>query len=324
MSGSFHDQIAANRRDSGWLVAAFILLVGLVVFLFGVALGGGSARAGFGAAAFGLVVATIVAIWGTYAGSSTILALSRARKISKVDDPQLWNVVEELSIAAGVPVPAIYTIDDSAQNAFATGRDPAHASVAITTGLRSRLTRDELQGVLAHELSHVRNLDVRFTMLLAVLVGLLVLLCDFFRRSLWWGRVGRRRSSGSSGPWALVAIVLALLLSIVAPLLAKLIQLAASRRREYLADASSVELTRNPNGLADALEKIAGDTEVLEAANRATQHLYIVNPIHPFEERARGLFSTHPPIQERIRRLRELAGAPGTDAEAAPSGRNRQ
>jgi heat shock protein HtpX len=321
MPGSFQDQIAANRRNSAWLVVLFVLLVGVVVFLFGVALGGGSARAGLGAAAMGLAVAGLVAIWGTFGGSSAILALSRARRISKQDDPQLWNVVEEISIAAGLPVPAIHTIDDTALNAFATGRDPSHASIAITTGLRSRLSRDELQGVLAHEMSHVRNFDVRFAMLLAVLVGLLVLFCDFFRRWLWWGRPGRRRDTGSSGPWILIALVLAVGLSIVAPLLAKLIQLAASRQREYLADASSVELTRNPTGLADALEKIAADTEVLEVANRATQHLYIVNPIHPFEQRARGLFQTHPPIQERIRRLRELAGAAGSTVGVAREGR---
>jgi heat shock protein HtpX len=311
MPGSFQDQIAANRRNSFWLVTAFIVLIGCVVFLFGVAFGDGSVRGGAVAAGIGLGIAGIVALWGTYGGSSAILSISGARRIAREDDPQLWNVVEELSIAGGLPLPAIYRIDDTAQNAFATGRDPAHAVVAITTGLRSRLTRDELQGVLAHELSHIRNLDVRFAMLLAVLVGLLVLFCDFFRRWIRWGRIGRKRSSGSGGIVVLVAVIVALLFSIVAPLLAKLIQLAASRQREYLADASAVELTRNPNGLADALEKLAVDTEVLETANRATQHLYIVNPIHSFEERAQGLFSTHPPIQERIRRLRALAGNPG-------------
>ena len=168
-------------------------------------------------------------------------------------------------------------------------------------------------------MSHVRNFDVRFSMLLAVLVGLLVLLCDFFRRWLWWGRRRTQARHGViGGPWRSSSFWSSRsCLSIVAPLLAKLIQLAASRQREYLADASSVELTRNPNGLADALEKISADTEVLEVANRATQHLYIVNPIHPFEERARGLFQTHPPIQERIRRLRELAGATGSPAGIA-------
>lgn len=311
MPGSFQDQIAANRRNSFWLVATFVVLIAGVLFVFGISLGDGSVRGGAGLAAIGLVIAGLVALWGTYGGSAAILSMSGARRIAKEDDPQLWNVVEELAIAGGVPVPAIYLIDDTAQNAFATGRDPAHASVAITKGLRSRLTRDELQGVLAHELSHIRNLDVRFAMLLAVLVGLLVLVCDFFRRWIRWGRIGRRRTSGSGGIVVLVAVIVALLFSLVAPLLAKLIQLAASRQREYLADASAVELTRNPNGLADALEKLAADTEVLEAANRATQHLYIVNPIHSFEERAQGLFSTHPPIQERIRRLRELAGSPG-------------
>lgn len=314
MRGSFQDQIAANRRNSVWLVAAFVVLLGGVFFVFGLAMGDGSVSGGAGLASVGLIVAVLVAVWGMYGGSSAILAMSNARRIGKQDDPQLWNVVEELAIAGGLPVPAIYIIDDTAQNAFATGRDPTHASVAITTGLRTRLTRDELQGVLAHEMSHIRNLDVRFAMLLAVLVGLLVLVCDFFRRWIRWGRIGRRRSSGSGGIVVLIAVILALLFSIIAPLLAKLIQLAASRQREYLADASAVGLTRNPTGLADALEKLAADTEVLEVANRATQHLYIVNPIHSFEERAQGLFSTHPPIQERIRRLRELAGVPAGES----------
>jgi heat shock protein HtpX len=315
MRGSFQDQIAANRRSSLWLVAAFVFLIVTVFFCFGLALGDGSISGGAGLASIGLGVAVLVAIWGVYGGSSAILAMSNARRIAKQDDPQLWNVVEELAIAGGLPVPAIYLIDDTAQNAFATGRDPAHASVAITTGLRTRLTRDELQGVLAHEMSHIRNLDVRFAMLLAVLVGLLVLVCDFFRRWIRWGRIGRRRTSGSGGIVVLIAVLVALLFSIIAPLLAKLIQLAASRQREYLADASAVELTRNPTGLADALEKLAADTEVLEVANRATQHLYVVNPIHSFEERAQGLFSTHPPIQERIRRLRELAGMPVSESQ---------
>ena len=310
MARTFLDLIAANRRNSVLLIAAFVLLVVATVYAFALVLGGGDPRRSLQAGAVALVVAILLTIWGAYGGASAILAMSRAREIRKEEDPQLWNVVEELSIAAGLPMPKLYLIDDEALNAFATGRDPAHAAVAITKGLREKLTRDELQGVLAHELSHVRNLDIRFAMLLAVLVGLLVLLCDLFRRWLWWGRPGRRRTSAPGGGAAiLIIMVLAIVLSIIAPLLARLIQLAASRQREYLADASAVELTRYPLGLANALAKIAGDQEVLEVANRATQHLYIVNPIHPFEERAKGLFSTHPPIEERIRRLRALAGA---------------
>lgn len=313
MQGSFHDLIRANRRNSILLVLGFTLLTAITVYAFGVALGGGDLESGIMPGAVALIAAAILAIVMTYGGASAILAMSRARLIGKADDPELWNVVEELAIAAGVPMPKVYLIEDTAPNAFATGRDPQHAAVAITSGLRQKLTRDELQGVLAHELSHVRNLDIRFSMMLAVLVGFLVLLCDVFRRWLWWGRPGRRRSGSSRGGGAGAAVVLlfAVLLSVIAPLLARLIQLAASRQREYLADASAVELTRYPHGLANALQKIAGDREVLEVANRATQHLYIVNPIRSFEERAQGLFSTHPPIEDRIRRLRELAGAEG-------------
>jgi heat shock protein HtpX len=195
-------------------------------------------------------------------------------------------------------------------NAFATGRDPRHAAVAITRGLRVKLDRAELQGVLAHELSHVRNYDIRFSMLLAVMVGFLVLLTDVFRRWLWWGggRSRSRREGGAGAIGAVIAIA-AILLSIIAPILARFIQLAASREREYLADASAVELTRYPEGLASALEKLGGDKEVLEAANRATQHLYIVNPIKSFEKRAKGLLSTHPPLEERIQRIRALSGS---------------
>ncbi len=321
MAETFHELIAANRRNSVLLILAFAVLTAATVFVCGSALAGGDLRAGILPAGAALSVALLMALWGTYGGASAILAMSRAREIRKEDDRELWNVVEELSIAAGLPMPRLYVIDDTATNAFATGRDPEHAAVAITSGLRAKLTRDELQGVLAHELSHVRNLDIRFALLLAVLVGFLVLICDLFRRWLWWGRPGRRSSSSSrgGGPAAAIVIVVAIVLSLIAPILARLIQLAASREREYLADASAVELTRYPLGLASALEKIAGDREVLEVANRATQHLYIVNPIRPFEERARGLFSTHPPIEDRIRRLRALAGQSDTAPASGPA-----
>jgi len=307
---SFHELIAANRRNSILLVIAFVILISVTVYAFSVVLSKGDVLAGIGPAVVALVAAGLMALWAMYGGANAILGMSRAKQISKPDDPQLWNVVEELTISAGVPMPKLYLIDDTALNAFATGRDPAHAAVAITKGLRARLTRDELQGVLAHELSHVRNFDIRFAMLLAVLVGFLVLMCDVFRRYLFWGGGRSRRKSsgdrgGGSGVTAIIMVV-AILLSIIAPLLARMIQLAASRQREYLADASAVEMTRYPLGLANALEKLSGDREVLEVANRATQHLYIINPIKPFEKRAKGLFSTHPPIEDRIQRLRAL------------------
>ena len=312
MPKTFHDLIAENRRKSSWLILAFLVLLMVTVYCFAVVALGGNPRSGIGPAVIALAVGLVIALLSYYKGSSAILAMSQAKEIRKEDDPQLWNVVEELSIAAGIPMPRVYLIDDTALNAFATGRDPQHAAVAITQGLRERLTRAELQGVLAHELGHVRNFDIRFAMLLAVMVGFLVLLADVFRRWMWWGG-GRRRSRGSgtegAGAAGAVIAVVAILLAIVAPILAKLIQLAASREREYLADATAVELTRYPEGLASALEKLGGDREVLEVANRATQHLYIVNPFRPFEKRAKGLLSTHPPLEERIARLRALGGS---------------
>lgn len=315
MPTTFNTLIAANRRKSTWLVIGFLVLFMLTVYAFAVFLIGGDLRSGVAPAVIALVLGVLVALLSYYKGGNLVLAMSRAKEIRKEDDPQLWNVVEELTIAGGIPMPRIYVIDDTALNAFATGRDPEHASVAITKGLRSRLDRPELQGVLAHELSHVRNYDIRYSMLLAVMVGLLVLLADVFRRWLWWGG-GRRRSrrsgdGGGGGGMAIIAVV-AIVLSIIAPLLAKLIQLAASREREYLADASAVELTRYPEGLASALEKLGSDKEVLEVANRATEHLYIVSPFKPFEARAKGVLSTHPPLADRIHRLRALEGGPAS------------
>ena len=223
------------------------------------------------------------------------------------------NVVREMAVAANVPMPRVYTIDDTAPNAFATGRDPQHSSIAVTTGLLQKLDREELQGVIGHEMSHVRNLDIRFTLLVAVLVGSIALLADFFLRFTFWGGMsgrGRSRDSRDSGGGGLVVImmVVGLILAILAPIVARLVQLAVSRQREYLADASSVDLTRNPYGLERALAKISSDREVLEVANRATQHLYFVNPIKKWESRAAGLTATHPPIVDRINRLRALTG----------------
>ncbi len=220
-----------------------------------------------------------------------------------------------MAIAANVPMPKIYLIDDTAPNAFATGRDPQHASVAITTGLLQKLDREELQGVMAHELSHVRNFDIRFSLMVGVLVGSIALLADFFLRFSFWGGGRRSRSndSNSGGGLQIVVFVVAIVLAILAPILARLVQLAISRQREYLADASGVELTRNPLGLEQALAKIALDTEPLEVANRATQHLYFENPIKGVSGKQSNLFSTHPPVLDRINRLRALQSQPPID-----------
>ncbi len=305
---TIHTLISRNKRNSRLLIAVCVVLFVGIGLLIGSVWGGGG---GWGfpivVASIATVVAFVLIMFSYYGGSSAVLAISRARPIEKADDPQLFNVVEELTIAAGTPMPKIYLINDTAPNAFATGRNPQHAVVAITTGLRTKLKRDELQGVMAHEMSHIRNYDILFAMLMAVMVGVLVMLCDVFLRSMWFGG-GRRRRSSKEGGGAiqLVLLIVALVLAIIAPILARIIQMAMSRQREYLADASAVELTRNPEGLANALARISDDPEVLEVANRATASLYIVHPIKKFEDRAKSIFSTHPPIKDRIQRLMSL------------------
>ena len=295
-----YDQISQNKRNSWLLVVVITIFLVALGYLIGEYWGRGY---GYGGIIFALVIAIISGLVSYYGGAGMILAMSKARRIEKKDHPQLFNVIDELSIAAGVPMPAVYIIDDTAPNAFATGRDPEHASIAITTGLLSKLNRDELQGVMAHELSHVQNRDILFSMMVGIMVGSIALISDFFVRSVIWGGRGRKKGGDKgSGP----LILIGLLLAVLAPFFAKMLQLAVSRQREYLADASAALITRYPEGLASALEKIAGDKEVLEVANRATQHLYIVNPIKPFEKRAKSLFSTHPPIEERVARLRSM------------------
>ena len=308
--GTFRDRIAANKRNSLFLIAIFLAFVAVFGYVIGYAWIGDPVRALFGLV-LAFVVGTISGFVSYYAGGRIVLAASRAREVTHDEAPQLFNVVEEMAIAGGLPMPKVYIIKDSAPNAFATGRDPEHASVAVTSGLLEKLNRDELQGVIAHEMSHVGNFDIRYAMLVGILVGTTVLISDFFLRSLWFGG-GRRREGG--GQAQIIMIIVAVVLAILAPIFARLLQLSISRQREYLADATAVKFTRNPKGLADALQKISGDREVLEAANRATAHLYIVNPIKRFEKRATGLFSTHPPIEERIQILRsmETGGIPQT------------
>lgn len=304
---SFYAQQAANRRESIVLAGLVVLLLGLLGFVIGYALTGDPAGSVV-TTAVAIGVGTLASLGSYFAGDRLVLAASAAKEVSEQSAPQLTNVVREIAIAAGVPTPKIYLIDDTAPNAFATGRDPQHASIAVTTGLLQKLDREELQGVIGHELSHVRNLDIRFALLVGVLVGSIALLADFFLRFTFWGGGRRSRSDRGGGGLQAIMFVLALVLAILAPIAARLVQLAVSRQREYLADASSVELTRNPYGLERALAKIASDKEVLEVANRATQHLYFTNPIKKFEERSGSLFSTHPPIVDRINRLRQLTG----------------
>ena len=308
MAATFYDQISANRRKSFLLVLVVIALLAVLGFSIGYALTGDPAGA-IGTTAVAIVIGLVMGVGTYFAGDKVVLAAAGAKEVDEVAAPQLMNVVREMSLAANLPMPKVYLIDDTAPNAFATGRDPKHASVAVTTGLLQKLDREELQGVLGHELSHVRNFDIRFALIVGVMVGSIALLSDFFLRFTFWG--GGRRSSRDregGGGLQLIMIVVALALAVLAPIFARFVQLAVSRQREYLADASSVELTRNPYGLERALAKISADPEVLEVANRATQHLYFTNPIKKFEQRASGIFSTHPPVVERINRLRDLTG----------------
>ena len=301
------DLIRKNKRNSFLLIVAIVALLILVGYIIGLALG----ESGYLSIVIAFMLAIAMTLMSYFGGDKVVLAASGAKRIRKEEFPRLFNIVEEMSIASGLPMPKVYVINDTAPNAFATGRNPAKASIAVTKGIMEKLERDELQGVVAHELAHIRNYDILYATLVGVLVGTTALMCDFFlryTRFMFWtgGRRRRSKRSSKSGGVEALAMIIALVLAIVAPLVARLMQMALSRQREYLADASAAELTRYPEGLATALEKIAGDPEVLEVANRATQHLYIVNPIKSFEKRAKNLFSTHPPTSDRIKRLRSL------------------
>ncbi|RNC82386.1 MAG: hypothetical protein ED559_11570 [Phycisphaera sp.] len=257
-----------------------------------------------------LVVAVMGAFWSYFQGANAILRMVHAQQITPELDPELFNVVDEMRLAAGLPMPKVYLIPESAMNAFATGRDPENGVVAITTGLRSKLNRDELQGVIAHEMAHIRHYDIRFSLLMATMVGLIVMACDIFLRMTFYTRAGRRSDSKGGGAAYIVVFIVAILLAIIAPLLAKLIQMAYSRKREYLADAGAVELTRNPMGLASALRKLAGDDEPLvDTANRGTAHMFIINPLRKMRrshQNVSSLFCSHPPVEDRIARLMAL------------------
>jgi heat shock protein HtpX len=314
---TFYREIARNRRNS-WIL---VFVVALVLAALGAAIGYASGF-GWGGVVVALVVASVMSVGSYFAGDQLVLLSSGAHEVPAANPPdqykQLVNVVTEMTIAGGLPMPKVYVINDSAPNAFATGRDPKHASIAVTTGLLQKMDREQLQGVIGHEMSHVGNYDIRFTLLVGVLVGSIALLADWFLRFTFWG--GGRRGGGDrdrgGGGLALILFVVAIVLAILAPIIGRMVQLAVSRRRESLADVSAVELTRNPLGLARALRTIADDPEVLEVANRATQHLYIVNPIKSFEERSKSMWDTHPPTSERVAVLRSLAGQFGQDPNA--------
>jgi heat shock protein HtpX len=283
------------------MVAAFTIFTALVLVVV-VYLFGGSGPVGIAIAAIIAIVTAWIAYWNS---DKVALAMSRARPADPKEYARLHNLVEGLCIASGLPKPRIYIVDDPAPNAFATGRNPKHAAIAVTTGLLEKMNRVELEGVLAHELSHIRNYDTLVMTIAVTMVGLLVLVADFFLRFLFWG--GRRRDdSGAGGILALVGIVLL----IFSPLVARAMQFAISRRREFLADASGVQLTRYPPGMIAALEKLRDDGTVVQSASRATAHLWIEEPLN-VEQGARGanvnrLFATHPPLEDRIAALREM------------------
>lgn len=302
-----YNAISQNKRKTILIIGAFLIVVTALGWVFSRAYGQP------GLVGFAVVFASVSALISYYFSDSIALAMSKARQIDRKDSPELFRVVENLTIAAGLPLPRIYIIEDSAINAFATGRDPKHAVVCVTTGALQRLDKIELEGVIAHELSHVGNYDIRVMTLVVVLVGTITLLGDWFLRASFFG--GRRRRDNEEGGNNQIFMIIGLVLAILSPVIATLMQLAVSRQREYLADASGALITRYPEGLAKALEKIAKDQEPLEVANKATAHMYIANPFHldsPQVNQGKtlswvaGLFNTHPPLQDRINRLREM------------------
>ncbi len=303
----FESLISANKRNSVILVILFVLFICILGGVLGWALWG-DPRAAIPSIAIALAVALVTGLVGYYSGPKAVLALSRARPIAKPDDPELYNVVEELGLASGLPMPELHVIETPAMNAFATGRDPEHAHIAVTRGLRERLSRDQLQGVLAHELSHVKNYDIRFMTLMAVLVGTIVMLAHIGMRAMWFGGGRRRRGSGGGG-LQIIILILAIVLAIVAPILARLIQMAVSRQREFLADASAARMTRYPEGLASALEALESNAHEMPQANGANAHLFIHEPrmARRGGRKSHGRWwSSHPPIAERVERLRSI------------------
>ncbi len=295
-----YEQISSNKRKSFFLVFFFLCLIFGLAWVFAELTGWGPE---------GLVIAAVIAVAMTfgsyYASDRIVLAISRARPVTKEEYPYLYNVVEGLAIAAGLPKPRCYIIDDTAPNAFASGRNPKNSVIVVTRGLLEKLNRVELEGVIGHETAHIKNYDVLVQTLTVVMVGIVALLSDWILRTFLWGG-GRRRGGKGGGNAAAIFVVVGLFLAVFSPLIAQLIRFAVSRKREFLADANGAFLTRYPPGLASALRKLAADREPLEAANKATAHLYIVNPLKDLKGGVNRMFSTHPPIEERVARLEKM------------------
>lgn len=296
----------SNKRKTWLLMSVFFVFIMIVGYVFSAAMDNSAIL--YFAVAFS-VISSFISYWWS---DKIVLAMSSAKEVKFDDNKELYRLVENLCITAGLPIPRIYIINDSAPNAFATGRDPKHAVIAVTSGLLEKLEKSELEGVVAHELSHIGNRDILLATVVTVLVGVIVLLADWFRRWTFWGGGGRRKSEGKGGQLQVILMIAAILLSILAPIFAYLMQFALSRKREFLADADGALLTRYPEGLARALEKISADTESLEVANRATAHMYIISPFEGKRDaRAKkGFFSkafmTHPAVEDRVTALRGL------------------
>jgi len=292
---TLYTQADSNTRKTYFLIAFFLIFVIAVGWVFSQAMNSSALLW------VAVIFSTLMSVGSYWYSDKIVLSMSKAHLVEFEDNKELYRLVENLCITAGLPLPKIYIIDDSAPNAFATGRDPEHAVVAVTSGILEKLDRSELEGVIAHELSHIGNRDILLSTVVVVLVGIVALLADYFKNFLWWG--GGRDNDNNNSNNAVIMIV-AILLSILAPLFASLIQLAISRKREFLADADGALLTRYPEGLARALEKISADQEPLEVANRATAHLYITSPFKG--NKVSKLFSTHPPVEERVAALRGM------------------
>jgi heat shock protein HtpX len=327
--GTFYAQAAANRRNSLLLLVTLVGVVAATAEIIAITLTRDPIPT-LWAAAVAVVVGLAAAAGADRFGAGIILDASGARTADPKRDAELVDVVRELSIAANIPMPATYVIEDGSQNAFATGRDPQHASVAVTRGLLESMDREELQGVVAHELGHVRNLDTRYALYVAVLVGLVAIVTDGFLQLVieGWKRGVFFWKSDDKSVFATLAmgllvglflLIVAALLRLFAPLFSVLVQAASSRQREFLADATSVEFTRNPRALERALTSLANDRDTLDSANRGTQHLWFRNPVHPGSDRAAGLLSTHPSLAARIDRLRALQGLDPLGDDAAPA-----
>ncbi len=288
-----YNEIAANKRRSVFLIVFFFLFIIGLAYLFGLYYGDY-----YSTVVLAVIISLVMTLVSYFSGDSIALSLSGSKQISREDNPYLYNMVENLCIASGTPVPKIHIMEESAINAFATGRKPETASISVTRGALEKLENEELEGVLAHELSHIKNYDIRFMMLVAVLVGTVSILADILFRTHIFG--GRKRENNGAGILGIIGIVLALL----SPLIAELIKLAVSRQREYLADASGSLLTRYPEGLARALEKIGAENQPLTRASSATAHLFLANPFG--SSKLKSVFSTHPPVEERVKRLRGM------------------